>query len=38
MEDIGKYKAINDENYKTRNNKNSWKYLEQFGEVYGSKT
>jgi hypothetical protein len=31
-----KYKEINDENNKT-GNKNSWKYLEQFGEVYRSK-
>jgi hypothetical protein len=33
-----KYKDINDENNRAGNKKNLWKYLEQFGEVYGSKT
>lgn len=32
-----KYKEINDENNKTGNKKYSWKYLEQFSEVYGNK-
>lgn len=32
-----KYKEINDENNKTGNKKHSWKYLEQFSEVYGNK-
>ena len=32
-----KYKEINDENNKTRNKKHSWKYLEQFSEVYGNR-
>ena len=32
-----KYKEINDANNKTGNKKHSWKYLEQFSEVYGNK-
>ncbi|XP_062587937.1 uncharacterized protein LOC134249618 [Saccostrea cucullata] len=32
-----KYKEINDENNKTGNKKHSWKYLDQFSEVYGNK-
>ena len=32
-----KYKEINEENNKTGNKKHSWKYLEQFSEVYGNK-
>ncbi|XP_048745245.2 uncharacterized protein LOC125658123 [Ostrea edulis] len=32
-----KYKEVNDENNKTGNQKHSWKYFDQFSEVYGNK-